>query len=369
MVTGKTEHIGSLLRPGPLLAAREKFADGQLDAAELRSVEDNAITSALRAQEAAGIDVVTDGEFRRTEFRGGIAAAVSGLVEEVYDSTWHSGEGDVQARSRRWRVVAPLAEVAPLAGDEADFLADNASGPYKITVPAPSFMALRSFVPGATVYPSVAELTAAFARVIRDGALRLIERGVPYLQLDNPGYAAFLDQGSRARLAASGRDPDEAFHEMLTADRVLLEEINAGRGDRRATVGLHVCRGNNGSYWLNEGSYDAIAEELFATLPVDRFLLEFDDDRSGGFEVLRFVPPGKVAVLGLISTKVPVVETPEELMHRLDEAAAFIEPARLAISPQCGFATHADRGNKLSADEQYQKLAVAVETAQRWFGE
>lgn len=369
MVVVKTEHIGSLLRPDPLLAAREKFADGQLDAAELRAVEDDAITSALRAQEATGIDVVTDGEFRRTEFRGGVAAAVSGLAEEVYDATWHSSEGDVQARSRRWRVVAPLEEVAPLGGDEAGFLADNTSGPYKITLPAPSFMALRSFVPGDSVYRSVAELTEAFARVTRDGALRLIGRGVPYVQFDNPGYAAFLDQGSRAGLAAAGRDPDEAFREMLAADRVLLDEISTGRVGHDTTVGLHVCRGNNGSYWINEGGYDAIAEELFATLPVDRFLLEFDDYRSGGFEVLRFVPAGKVAVLGLISTKTPVVETPEELMRRLDEAAAFIDPAQLAISPQCGFATHADGGNKLSADEQYRKLAVTVETAHRWFGE
>src|SRR5579863_498600 len=124
----KTEHIGSLLRPGPLLAARERFAAGQLDGAGLRAAEDDAIAGALRAQEAAGIDVVTDGEFRRTEFRGGIAAAVSGLAEEVYDSTWHSGAGDVQARSRRWRVVAPLREVAPLAGDEAGFLAGHARG-------------------------------------------------------------------------------------------------------------------------------------------------------------------------------------------------------------------------------------------------
>jgi len=362
----KTEHIGSLLRPERLLAARKKFADGQLDAAGLRAVEDESIASTLRAQEATGIDVVTDGEFRRTEFRGGIAAAVSGLVSEVYESTWHSSEGDVQTQSRRWRVVAPLEEVTPLAGDEADFLADNARGPYKITMPAPSYMAMRSFVPGDAVYPSVAELTQAFSRIAVSGALRLIGRGVPYVQFDNPGYATFLDQKSRARLAAAGRDPDEAFREMLTADRLLLEEINTGHD---VTVGMHVCRGNNASYWINEGSYDAIAEELFTTLPVDRFLLEFDDYRSGGFEVLRFVPAGKVAVLGLISTKTPVVETPENLMRRLDEAAAFIDPAQLAISPQCGFATHADGGNKLSADEQYQKLAVAVETAHRWFGE
>jgi 5-methyltetrahydropteroyltriglutamate--homocysteine methyltransferase len=364
----KTEHIGSLLRPEALLAARKRFVAGEMDEAELRAVEDDAIDHALRAQEATGIDVVTDGEFRRSEFRGGIAAAVSGLAEEVYEGSWQSSEGEVRAQSRHWKVVAPLTVVSPIAADEASFLSGHASGPYKITLPAPSFMAMRSFSPADAVYSSRAELTEAFARITSAAAITLIERGVPYIQFDNPGYAAFLDENSRARLTASGRDPQAAFREMLAADAALLDEINAGRGGRDVTVGLHVCRGNNSSLWMNEGGYDPIAEELFTALPVDRFLLEFDDDRSGSFDCLQFMPRGKDAVLGLISTKTPAMETEEDLLRRLDEAALFLDPAQLAISPQCGFATHADGGNRLSADDQYRKLSVAAATAHRWFG-
>lgn len=359
-----TEHVGSLLRPQPLLEARHRFAAGLIDAARLRQAEDAAVREALRRQQEVGIDVVTDGEFRREEFRAGFAAAVSNLAEEEFDLPWRGAEGTVLVRSRRWRVVGPVRQSAPIAADEARFLARNTSLPYKITLPSPGFMADRFVIEDESPYRDSGELADAFREILLAEISRLVEQGVPYLQLDNPGYAAFLDAGSRARMVAGGRDPDAGFRAMLASDVSLLSAIPRSSS---TTVALHVCRGNNASHWMNEGSYAPIAEQLFGSLPVDRLLLEFDDERSGSFDCLRFVPPGTVAVLGLISTKLPQVEDPDALLRRLDEAAQHVDPAQLAISPQCGFATHAEGGNHLSADEQYRKLALAVETARRWF--
>lgn len=356
--------MGSLLRPERLLEARRQHAAGAIDDSVLRVVEDEAVVDALRRQEAIGLDVVGDGEFRRTDFRAGLAAAVSGLREFVYDGQWKSDTGAVAVQSRVWRVVDRVQRTAPIATEEAKFLVRHAQTPFKITLPSPGYMAERSYdAEVASPYGSVAELADAFVQILADEAAQLVEIGVPYIQVDNPGYATFLDDSGRARVASAGRDPDVAFRDMLAADSALLVAIRKGGS---VTLGLHVCRGNNASSWLHQGGYDPIAEELFASLPVDRLLLEFDDERSGGFDALRFVPAETVAVLGLISTKVAAVEAPDQLMRRLDEAASFLDPAQLAISPQCGFATHAEGANRLSVDEQYRKLSVAVETARRW---
>lgn len=361
-----TEHVGSLLRPEPLLEARRLFTAGQITAADLHAAEDAAILGALHAQAETGIDVVNDGEYRRTDFRAGFAAAVSGLREEEFERPWKSDAGPVLVRSRLWRVTGPVTQTGPIATEEASFVAAHTALPYKVTLPSPGFMAERFFTPDdRSPYSTVAELTDAFGEILGDEITRLVRAGVPYVQIDNPGYASFLDEESRSRMAARGRDPEQALAEMLDGDRRLLA---TARGAGTATLGLHVCRGNNASSWMNQGSYDLIAERLFASLPVDRLLLEYDDSRSGGFECLRFLPPGKVAVLGLISTKVAAVEEPDDLLRRLEEAARFVDPAQLALSPQCGFATHAEGGNHLTADEQYRKLAVAVETMRRWSG-
>jgi 5-methyltetrahydropteroyltriglutamate--homocysteine methyltransferase len=362
----RAEHIGSLLRPPRLLEARRQLADGEIDAEALRAVEDEAIVEALRRQEAIGIDVIGDGEFRRTDFRAGFAAALSGLREDEYDGAWHGATGAVAVRSRTWRVVDRVERVAPISVDEARFVRDHTAVPFKVTLPAPGYVAERFHGAGdASPYRDARALAETFIEILRQEVIDLIELGVPYIQIDNPGYATFLDDAARARVAAEGRDPDVAFRDMLATDRALLAGIPRGA----ALIGLHVCRGNNAGSWLHQGSYAPIAEELFASLPVDRLLLEFDDPRSGGFDVLRFVPREKVAVLGLISTKVAEVESPDALLRRLEEASSFIDAGQLALSPQCGFATHAEGGNDLTEDEQYRKLAVAVETAQRFFGD
>ncbi|HTX09626.1 MAG TPA: cobalamin-independent methionine synthase II family protein [Solirubrobacteraceae bacterium] len=363
----RTEHVGSLLRPEALLEARRRCANGLIDAGALRAVEEEAILDAVDAQTRIGIDVVTDGEFRRTDFRSGLAAAVSGLEEEIYERNWHGASGDVAVQSRNWTVTGPVTRTSSVAATEARFLSDRSDRPFKVTFPSPGYLAERLHrSEGRSPYASAGELAAVLGEIMIDEARELTELGVPYLQFDNPGYATFLDEDARERLAASGRDPDLAFRTMLESDRALIGAIP----NREATtVGLHICRGNNSSYWLHQGSYAPIAEQLFETLPVDRFLLEFDDERSGSFDCLRFVPAGKVAVLGLVSTKAARVETLDELIRRLNEAATILDPAQLAISPQCGFATHAEGANRLTIEQQYEKLAVIVETAHRWFAD
>lgn len=363
----KTEHIGSLLRPSTLLEARRRAAAGEIDHAELRAIEDEAVLETLRRQDSIGIDVVTDGEFRRTDFRSGLAHAVSGLDERVYAGNlsaghWSGAEG---VTSRSWHVTGRITRTAPIATDEARFVREHTDRRFKLTLPSPGYVAER-FSRNSTEspYSSTAELAEAVSDILLEEIEELIELGAPYVQLDNPGYTTYVDETARARIAEKGGDPDRGFRAMLKADVDLLERIPRGT----VTVGLHLCRGNNASAWLHQGGYEPIAEELFNSLPVDRLLLEFDDERSGSFDVLRLMPQNKVAVLGLISSKVAEIESVDMLLRRLDAAAKFIDPAQLAISPQCGFATHAEGGNHLTEEEQYGKLSVAVETAQRWFG-
>jgi 5-methyltetrahydropteroyltriglutamate--homocysteine methyltransferase len=367
-MTPLTEHIGSLLRPTRLLEARRDANADKLDSAGLRAVEDDAILEALRRQQDIGIDVVGDGEFRRTDFRTGLANAIAGLEQRTLvgaqtEGRWTSADSET-VTARTWQVTGRVSRTAPIATDEALFMRENTSIPFKITLPSPGYVAER-FGRNSTdsPYGSTEELAQAITEILVAEIRELVELGVPYVQLDNPGYTTYVDQAARERIVANGGDPDADFRAMLQADIDLLNRVPRDS----VTLGLHLCRGNNASAWQHEGSYAPIAHELFSSLPVDRLLLEFDDARSGGFEVLGFIPAGKVAVLGLISSKVSDVETSDGLMRRLDEAAKFIDPAQLAISPQCGFATHAEGGNHLSEDDQYRKLAVAVETARRWF--
>ena len=362
--TPRTEHVGSLLRPDALLQARRRHAAGTIDADELAAAEDAAIEEALARQAAVGVGVVGDGEFRRTDFRAGFADAVSGLREEVRETAWRGGTAVVP--TRRWHVEARVARERPIALGEALFVREHTTSPFKVTLPSAGYVAERFFDAGAEspAYGSARELGGAFVEILRAEFADLIEAGVPYVQVDNPGYATFLDDAARHRVAAEGRDADQAFRDMLDSDVALLGSIPRDRG---TIVALHVCRGNNAGQWLHQGGYEPIAEQLFGALPVDRLLLEFDDDRSGSLDVLRHVPAPKIAVLGLISTKTAAIEDPESLLRRLEEASRHIDPGRLAISPQCGFATHAEGGNPLSEDEQYRKLEVAVQVAERFF--
>ena len=231
-----------------------------------------------------------------------------------------------------------------------------------MTVPTPSSFLLVSFKPGLTDrwYATRADLVAVLGRVVRRELDALLGEGVGYLQLDAPYYTSFLDDRVRGRLSQAGIDPDRAFADSLAADAACL----TGLARDGVTVALHVCRGNSRSRWFTEGGYDPIAEKLFTALPVDRFLLEYDSERSGSFAPLRFVPRGKTVVLGLVSTKEARLESTDELRRRIDEAARHVPLEHLALSPQCGFASVA-AGNLLSSDDQRRKLELVVETARK----
>ena len=243
---------------------------------------------------------------------------------------------------------------------ESAFLAAHAGRPYKVTLPAPSNFFVVSWRAGVTdqAYGSRTEMLDDAVRIVRGEVEALIADGVTYVQLDAPYYGSFLDDRERERLRGEGLDVDRALEDVVAADAAAV----AGLARDGLTLGLHICRGNSRSRWLTEGPYDRIAEPLLTTVPVDAFLLEFDSPRAGSFEPLRFLPAGRTAVLGLVTTKEPALETREELLRRIEAAARHVPVGRLALSPQCGFASVA-AGNLLSEDDQWRKLELVVETA------
>jgi 5-methyltetrahydropteroyltriglutamate--homocysteine methyltransferase len=361
----RADHVGSLLRPEALLEARRCLEAGTIEAEELRSAEDEAIAAAVKMQADAGIDVVTDGEFRRRDFRTGFVEAVDGITMRTFDMPWRSEEGVTKVPSKQFVVTGRLRQRRRLAGDEAAYLKNLTSAPVKVTLIAPGFLVDRFWKDGETdrFYDSREELGAEVAAITRAEIEALIAEGVSYVQLDNPGYSAFL--GTYARERYGGAGAQAAFERMLGTDIAAVEGVERPPG---VSIGMHVCRGNQSSMWLGEGDYEPIAGPLFATLPVDRFLLEYDDDRAGGFEPLRYMPEDKIVVLGLVSSKTPVLETTEGLRRRIEEAAAFTDAGNLALSPQCGFASIAEGGNRLSPNDQFAKLRLVAGTARAVWG-
>jgi 5-methyltetrahydropteroyltriglutamate--homocysteine methyltransferase len=360
----RADHVGSLLRPPELLAARTAHAEGRLAAEELRRIEDHSILAALELQRQVGLDVVTDGELRRGSWLTSMAEAVEGFVPDHVTLEWRGPGGGAEASSARV-VGARLQQKSRVTGHEVAFLAAHGPGPFKITMPAPSSFVLTGFKVGLTdrFYPTRAEMTHELALVVRREIAALIADGVQYIQLDAPFYTSFVDARVRDRLRQNGVDPDAAFADSLAADVASL----TGSGQNGVTLAMHVCRGNSRSRWYTEGAYDPIAERLFGTLPVDRFLLEYDTERAGGFAPLRFVPQGTTVVLGLITTKEPRLESPDDVQRRIDDAAKSVPLERLALSPQCGFASVA-AGNLLSPDDQRRKLELVVKVARRIWG-
>jgi 5-methyltetrahydropteroyltriglutamate--homocysteine methyltransferase len=263
-------------------------------------------------------------------------------------------------------VGARLRQVRRIAGTDAAFLKQHSPGPWKITMPGPISAAAQLFKPGLTdeYYPTRADLVADLVQMQRREIEALLDDGVSYIQLDSLHYVERLsDTTIRPRMIADGEDPDAYLDTLIAADN----SVFAGARRDGVTVGLHMCRGNNRSAWHAEGSYDPIAEKAFNLLEVDRFLLEYDTDRAGGFEPLRFVPAGKMVVLGLISSKLPELEPIDLLRRRIDEAAKYVPIERLAISPQCGFASTV-LGNLLTWDEMRRKLELIAETARVVWG-
>ena len=358
----RAEQVGSLLRPPELLQARAAHLEGRLTREELRSIEDRSILHALEKQRELGLGIFTDGEMRRGSWLTDMADAVEGFVPQKVELEWKGPNGGREG-STALAAGAKLRKVRKLTGHEMPFIKKAAPGAFKITVPAPSNFLVASYKAGITdkFYPTYGEFLEDLVEIIRDEIQWLVTEGATYIQLDAPYYSHYLDPRQRERMQQAGRNPDEEFDEAISGDNSCLE------GVRDITLALHICRGNSRSRWYTEGGYEAIAENLFARLDVDTFLLEYDTARAGGFEPLRLVPRPKNVVLGLITTKEPKLESQDELRRRIDEAARYIPFENLAISPQCGFASVA-AGNLLSIDDQWRKLELAVETALKVWG-
>jgi 5-methyltetrahydropteroyltriglutamate--homocysteine methyltransferase len=365
----RADHVGSLLRPQRLLDARDRFAAGEIDADELRGVEDEAIADVVRLQGDVGLRTATDGEFRRASWHMDFIYAIDGISKVTGEDIvvhFRNADGTIDFTPAGLRVDGPLAIDEPVFGEDFAYLRSVVGDGQtaKLTIPSPSMVHYRGGAAAIdpAVYPDEDAfwdaLSAAYASQVRG----IAAAGCTYLQLDDTSLAYLNDPAQRAELAAQGRDAEHQ-HERY------IRQINAALAGRPEglTVTTHMCRGNFRSSWVAEGGYDFVAEALFGGLDVDGFFLEYDDARSGGFEPLRFVPPGKRVVLGLVTTKRPELESKDDLKRRIDEAARYVPMEQLALSPQCGFSSTVE-GNALTRDEQVAKLALVVETAQEVWG-
>lgn len=361
----RADHVGSLLRPAELKQSRADLASGKISHDQLRDAEDRAIANVVEHQTEIGIDIVTDGELRRDSWLSDMARAVEGFTSSKALLEWH-GPGGATEESKANLVGAKLVKRQKLNAGETPFLKKIARVPVKVTLPAPSNFVLASYREGISdkAYKSRLDLLPDVVDIVRDEIQWLLSLGVEYIQMDAPLYSYYFDPKQREAMKARGQDPDKTLAKVVAGDNSALN----GMSRDNVTVGLHICRGNNRSRWYTEGGYDAIAETLFNGLDVDRFLLEYDTARSGGFEPLRMVPKNKMVVLGLISSKERALESSDDIHRRIDQATQFIPLDRLALSPQCGFASTAE-GNLMSVEEQWRKLELVVSVARKtWNG-
>jgi len=370
----RTDVVGSLLRPSHLKQAYADHDAGKITAEELRRIEDEAIGHAVRLQEEIGLEVVTDGEFRRLNFQDSFAASVSGFDARTADLSfveslsregkplqrwdpYHVADGAAILQRRPVSQKLRLQRNLPL--EEYMFVSSVAQRPAKVTLVGPDRISQRfDYQNSKSIYWSIEDFIADVARIEREMIRGLVDAGCRYVQIDAPSYTAYVDAPSLDEMKARGEDPVKNLMRSVNADNEILRLFDD------VTFGIHLCRGNQRSMWHREGSYDAIAEMLFTELRHDRLLLEYDSPRAGTFAPLRFVPKGKVVVLGLVSTKVPEIETVDDLRRRIDAAAKYLPLEQLAISPQCGFASDVV-GNLVSEDDQKRKLEVVVETARQ----
>jgi 5-methyltetrahydropteroyltriglutamate--homocysteine methyltransferase len=358
----RADHVGSLLRPARLLRARDDHAAGRIDADELRAIEDEAIVEAVRMQESVGLRAASDGEFRRASWHMDFIYHLDGISKEAGHMSvkFFNEDGEIEFTPAALHVGGRLGISETIFGDDFSFVADAVTSAVpKLTIPSPSMVHYRGGKAAIdeTVYPTMdefwADLTAAYAdEVARLGAL-----GCTYLQLDDTSLAYLNDPHQRDYVASIGGDHDRQHVQYIHH----MNEALAARPDGMS-VTTHMCRGNFRSSWAAEGSYDFVAEALFNELEVDGFFMEWDDERSGGFEPLRFVPKGKQVVLGLVTTKHGEIETKDDLKRRVEDASAFVDVEQLCLSPQCGFSSTVE-GNALSEEQQWDKLRLVVEVA------
>ena len=363
----RADHVGSLLRPAHLLDARKAAAEGRITPDELRGIEDDAIRDVVRMQQDIGLQTATDGEFRRTSWHMDFIYQLNGVsrTDEKIEVHFRNAAGNLDFTSAALRIDDKIGIDRPIFGADFEFLRSVVErATAKLTIPSPSMVHYRGG-PAAideAVYPDEDEFWSDLSRAYRKQVHAMAGLGCRYLQLDDTSLAYLNDPAQRAQLQAQGRDAEHQ-HERY------IRQINAAISDRPETlhVTTHMCRGNYRSSWAAEGGYDFVAEALFSQLDVDGFFLEYDDARSGDFSPLRFVPPGRQVVLGLITTKRPRLESKDELKRRVDEAARYVPIEQLCLSPQCGFSSTVE-GNELTRDEQIAKLALVVEAASEIWG-
>lgn len=368
----RADHVGSLLRPPELLAARERLQKGEIGAADLSALEDNRIREAVAMQEAVGLTSITDGEFRRMAYHVDFLSSLGGI--EYIRTTWTGGDAMkfkskdrkpiAQQPSSMMVVTGKVRRTRPFLVEHFRFLKSVTRETPKICVPTPGHLHLRAGRDSIRkdVYPDLDEFWSDISRAIREEILDLYAAGCRYVQLDETCFSMLSDAGVRAEVKRRGEDPD-------SLPQMYAKMINMITADRPAdlSVVMHTCRGNFRSSWMASGGYDAVAETVFNTVNVDGLFLEYDDERSGGFQPLRCVPRDRNVVLGLVSTKTGKLEVKDELKRRIDDASKFFPLEHLGLSPQCGFASTM-HGNELSHDDQVKKLELVVEVARDVWG-
>jgi 5-methyltetrahydropteroyltriglutamate--homocysteine methyltransferase len=364
----RADHVGSLLRPKKLLDAREQFAEGKIDAEELHGIEDEAIRDVVQMQHDVGLQSATDGEFRRATWHMDFIYQLGGIEKAPGDIKvqFHNEQGDIEFKPAAIHTAARVHLENPIFGDDFAFLQSLVSDDVtpKLTIPSPSMVHYRggSAAIDRSVYPDLddfwSDLTSAYADEVR----AIYDQGGRYMQFDDTSLAYLNDPNQREEMAGKGEDA-EHLHETYIRH---INEALAGKPEDM-TVTTHMCRGNYRSSWVAEGGYDFVAEALFGGLNVDGFFLEYDDARSGGFEPLRFVPKGKLVVLGLVTTKRGELESKDTLKRRIEEASKFVPIEQICISPQCGFSSTVE-GNVVTYDEEVAKLRLLVETAAEVWG-
>jgi 5-methyltetrahydropteroyltriglutamate--homocysteine methyltransferase len=362
----RADHVGSLLRPARLKEAREKAETGAIDKSALRQIEDDCIKEAVALQEEAGLEGVTDGEFRRAMWHTDFLTGFDGIKATHSDyAVIFKGEGGATGKTSSMLVVdKKVRRTKPIMVDHFAYLKSVTKRTPKFCMPAATYLHMRGGrkIVSKEAYPDMAEFWADIARGYQEEIADLAKAGCTYLQIDDVSFSYLCDAGIREQVKRDGEDPD-------TLPRRYAEIINTliAMRPKDMAVTVHTCRGNFQSMWMAEGGYDPVAEAVFNTLEVDGFFLEYDTARSGGFEPLRYLPKSKKVVLGLVSTKKPELESKDDLKRRIDEATKYVPLENLCLSPQCGFAsTH--HGNKITEDIEKRKLARIVEVADEVWG-
>ena len=358
----RADQVGSLLRPAEIKKARAEVERGEMSAGRLRTIEDRCIREAVARQEALGLQVVTDGEYRRGWWNHDFLGKIDGVEIELDQQSYKfAGSDDPRYTPKVRRGVR---RTRPMMLEHFRYLRSVANRTPKFTMPSPSILYHRGgrAAVDREAYPDLDQLWSDVGRVYREEIHDLAAAGCTYLQIDDTSFSFLCDEKFRASCRARGDDPDALPHLYAGA-------VNAAVADRPAgmTIVMHTCRGNWKSTWLAEGAYDPVAQAVFNETDVDAWFLEYDSERAGGFEPLRFVPKGKKVVLGLVSTKTALLEKKDDLKKRIDDAAKYVPLENLCVSPQCGFAS-SHHGNLLTEDDQWRKLELVVEVAREVWG-